>query len=201
MSRSFPQVKKLRSVDELRDRLATLGVEIPLVDAVSEGGGVLGTELALPLAGTERRVGNRFCVLPMEGWDAGTDGLPSDLVRRRWGRFGESGAKLVWGGEAVAVDPVGRANPNQLTIHTDQHGEALARLRNTLVDAHEAATGDTSDLVVGLQLTHSGRFSRPTAEGPTPITAGPHPVLDGLLPDGRPVSTISDDQLDELTAG
>ena len=64
-----------------------------------------------------RRVGNRFVVHPMEGWDANGDGTPSDDTIRRWRRFGESGAKLVWGGEAYAVQPDGRANPNQLHLN------------------------------------------------------------------------------------
>ena len=62
------------------------------------------------------RVGNRFAILPMEGWDGSTDGRPSDLTRRRWRHFGISGAKLIWGGEAVAVRQDGRANPNQLLL-------------------------------------------------------------------------------------
>jgi 2,4-dienoyl-CoA reductase-like NADH-dependent reductase (Old Yellow Enzyme family) len=32
----------------------------------------------------------------------------------------------------------------------------------------------------------------------SPVIAGPHPVLDGRLPPDRPVTTITDDQLDEL---
>lgn len=199
MSRAIPQVKKLTDVGALRDRLAELGVELPLVDEVSPGGGVLGEDLTVTLAGRERRVGNRFTILPMEGWDGTVDGFPTELVQRRWDRFGESGAKLIWGGEAVAVHPDGRANPNQLLGHTDEHGEALAALRARLVRAHEQATGRTDDLVVGLQLTHSGRWCRPTGDGPAPLVAGPHPVLDGRLPTDRPVATITDDQLDELT--
>src|SRR5262245_48349701 len=58
------------------------------------------------------RIGNRFCVLPMEGWDGEPGGAPTELTIRRWRRFGESGAKLIWGGEAVAVRHDGRANPN-----------------------------------------------------------------------------------------
>ena len=49
----------------------------------------------------------------MEGWDANRDGSPSELTLRRWQHFGQSGAKLIWGGEAAAVQPDGRANPNQ----------------------------------------------------------------------------------------
>ena len=52
----------------------------------------------------------------MEGWDGTTDGRPTELVYRRWKNFGLSGAKLIWGGEAAAVRPDGRANPNQLMI-------------------------------------------------------------------------------------
>jgi len=199
VSRAIPQVKKLATVDALRERLAEAGATIPLVDEVSPGGGVLADDLTVTLAGNDRTVGNRFTVLPMEGWDATTDGLPTDLVERRWDRFGRSGAKLVWGGEAVAVHPDGRANPNQLSAHTDSHGEALAGLRERVVLAHAEAVGDTGDLVVGLQLTHSGRFCRPTADGLAPIVTGPHPVLDARLPADRPVVTITDDQLDELT--
>jgi 2,4-dienoyl-CoA reductase-like NADH-dependent reductase (Old Yellow Enzyme family) len=200
VNRSIPQVKKLRDAGAWRDHLAELGLDLPLVDDVAGPEGPLAAPLDLDLAGTRRTVANRFAVLPMEGWDGTTDGLPTDLVRRRWQRFGESGAALVWGGEAVAVDPAGRANPNQLTVHTDAHGEALADLRAHLVAAHEAAGFDPAGLVVGLQLTHSGRFCRPTAEGMAPVIAGPHPILDPRLPAGRPVATITDGQLDELTA-
>ena len=199
MSRSIPQVKKLTSIVALRARLDELGVDLPLVDEVSADGGILADPLTINLADQARTVGNRFSVLPMEGWDGTTDGLPTDLVERRWTRFGESGAKLIWGGEAVAVTPTGRANPNQLTVETDRHGKALGELRTKLIAAHDQAMGSTEDLVVGLQLTHSGRFCRPSAEGMTPMVAGPHPVLDARLPPGRPVVTISDDQLHELT--
>ena len=82
---------------------------------------------------------------------------PIDLVRRRWSRFGLSGAKLIWGGEATAVRPDGRANPNQLMILPETVGE-VAKLRELLVETHEAHFGSSDDLLIGLQLTHSGRF-------------------------------------------
>ena len=63
----------------------------------------------------------------MEGWDGTADGEPSDLTTRRWERFGISGAKLIWGGEAVAVQHDGRANPNQLVLTPQTHG-AIAGL-------------------------------------------------------------------------
>ena len=102
-------MKRLRTIDELRDRLAALGIadQLGVDDAVDPDG-----PLATPFTFTDgsagtHTVGNRFAVLPMEGWDGDADGRPTDLVRRRWRRFGESGAKLVWGGEAVAVRTTG----------------------------------------------------------------------------------------------
>jgi 2,4-dienoyl-CoA reductase-like NADH-dependent reductase (Old Yellow Enzyme family) len=100
----------------------------------------------------------------MEGWDGALDGAPSENTLRRWRRFGASGAKLIWGGEAVAVRHDGRANPNQLTM-TAHTQSAIAGLREALVAAHRTAMGDDRGLYIGLQLTHSGRFSGPTASG------------------------------------
>lgn len=189
------QVKRLKTPADLRARAARLGIELPLDDAVEAGG-----PLARPLqivdgSAGELAVGNRWTILPMEGWDATDDGLPTDLVHRRWRRFGESGAKLIWGGEAVAVEPSARANPHQLTI-VEGAGPALAELRSTLVDAHAEAHGRTDDLLVGLQLTHSGRWSRPHGI-PEPRTAARHPVLDERV-GATDAAVLSDDELDHL---
>ncbi len=134
--------------------------------------------LARPYALRGRTLGNRIAVLPMEGWDGTEDGLPTDLTRRRWQRFGLSGAKLIWGGEAVAVRHDGRANPNQLVLSERTVG-ALADLRQVLVDEHAIHHGRVDDLMIGLQLTHSGRFARPNEKKRLePRTAYRHPVLD-----------------------
>ncbi len=200
MSPLHPQVRSFKGVDAFRAHLDELGVDLPVADGVTPAPeGPLARPLALGAGAGGKTVGNRFSVLPMEGWDATTDGLPSELVERRWERFGRSGAKLVWGGEAVAVRPDGRANPRQLCLHTDAHGEALAGLRRRLVAAHEARHATTEDLVVGLQLTHSGRFARPDEDGPRPLLAYRHPVLDHRLPDGG-APVLDDDALDELVA-
>ncbi|NLD76847.1 MAG: NADH:flavin oxidoreductase [Acidimicrobiales bacterium] len=191
------QVKRLATPADLRARAAELGIELP-VDDVVEPGGVLSTSFTATdgSAGT-LQVGNRWTVLPMEGWDGTPDGLPTDLVRRRWRRFGESGAKLIWGGEAIAVEPDGRANPHQLAIGPGAEA-ALADLRSELVGAHAEAHGTTSDLVVGLQLTHSGRWSRPSG-APAPRTAWTHPVLDSRLGSDH-TAVLADDELDGLVA-
>ena len=142
-------------------------------------------------------MGNRFCILPMEGWDGTREGAPSDLTTRRWRHFGESGAKLIWGGEAVAVRHDGRANPNQLLL-TPGTLAPIAALREALVLAHRERFGANADrdLFVGLQLTHSGRFSRPDEKGkPAPLTAYPHPLLDRRF---TPGVCLTDEDLDRL---
>jgi 2,4-dienoyl-CoA reductase-like NADH-dependent reductase (Old Yellow Enzyme family) len=123
-------------------------------------------------------LGNRFAILPMEGWDADRDGSPSDLVRRRWNRFGQSGAKLIWGGEAVAVRADGRANPHQLILNETTVG-SLGELRQLLLKGHAETMGSADDVLVGLQLTHSGRFARPNDKKQLePRIAYRHPLLD-----------------------
>jgi 2,4-dienoyl-CoA reductase-like NADH-dependent reductase (Old Yellow Enzyme family) len=200
--RAWPQVRTLRDPGALRGRLDQLGLDLPVDEVVAAApDGPLASSFDVVLApGRTQRVGNRFSVLPMEGWDATGDGRPTELVHRRWQRFGESGAKLVWGGEAVAVRPDGRANPNQLCVGPSSVDD-LAALRTTLVDAHRDAAGATDDLLVGLQLTHSGRWSRPDGM-PAPRTAYRHPVLDarvGIDPGpGGDAAVLGDDDLDEL---
>lgn len=156
--------------------------------------------LAQPFQWRERAIGNRWAIHPMEGWDGTEDGLPTEFTRRRWQRFGTSGAKLIWGGEAVAVTGAGRANPHQLFLNPDVDSDAgLAELRKVLVDEHATSVGDTSDLYIGLQLTHSGRFSRPTATGAAPRTAYRHPVLDARVGIDSDAALLSDGELDDLT--
>lgn len=194
MSRaSFPQVRRLRTIGGLRARLEELGLALGVDDAVEPAPD---GPLARPLEVDGLRIGNRFCILPMEGWDGTAEGRPTDLVRRRWQRFGQSGAKLVWGGEAVAVRADGRANPHQLRIGPDTIDD-LGELRQDLVDAHLDATGAVDDLVVGLQLTHSGRWSRPHGP-PAPVLAYHHPILDARVEGAPACEPLSDDALDEL---
>ena len=185
------KMTRLKTLAKLEARLAELGIELPVETDLEPSG-----PLAMPLEIGGRRSGNRFAILPMEGWDATTEGRPTELVYRRWQRFGASGAKLIWGGEAYAVDADGRANPNQLARnpHTDAD---LAALHSALLKSHEEHFDESSDLLTGLQLTHSGRFSRPLGE-PAPRTAFRHPVLDarvGITSDSR---LLSDAELDDL---
>jgi len=185
----------LKTADAFRSHLAACGAAIAFDDTLDPPGA---SPLAQPFELDGVRVGNRFCILPMEGWDGTADGHPSDLTRRRWQRFGLSGAKLIWGGEAVAVQHDGRANPHQLVL-TAETQPAMAGLRDTLVAAHRERFGANADadLHIGLQLTHSGRYSRPNGHTtPEPRAAYAHPVLDRRFPRGVPI--LADEDLDRL---
>src|SRR5436305_734983 len=92
-------------------------------------------------------------------WYAEPNGNPSELTLRRWQRFGSSGAKLIWGGEAVAVCHSGRANPNQVVAATHTE-KGLEKLREGLIREHRKTTGSDRGLIIGVQLTHSGRYCR-----------------------------------------
>ena len=169
------RVARLRSSDQFRAHLQRIGADLPLDDTLLPAPA---SPLAQPLHTDLGPVGNRWCILPMEGWDGELDGRPSALTARRWRRFGLSGAKLIWGGEAVAVRHDGRANPNQLLLNQATL-PAIAGLRQTLVAAHRERFGNTADLSIGLQLTHSGRFCRPDPGAPLqPRTLYRHPLLD-----------------------
>jgi NADPH2 dehydrogenase len=148
----------------------------------------------------ERRIGNRWAIHPMEGWDGTPQGLPSEDTLRRWRRFGESGAKLIWGGEAFAVLAEGRANPSQLFLNPRvDSGAGLEQLRTTLVKAHASHNESTEDLFVGLQLTHSGRFCRPGSGGPAPRIAYRHPLLDARVGVTSDEALLTDTELDDLS--
>lgn len=188
------------------NRLRTDGIpdsDLPPIDqkrlSASEG-----SPLAQTIKIGNKTVGNRCCIHPMEGWDANADGTPTDLTFRRWRRFGESGAKLIWGGEAFAVDPNGRANPRQLYF-SDKSERAMRDLLNSLREAHNYRYGAKSDqdLMVGLQLTHSGRFCKPNNNGKAePKVMYHHPLLDlkkGFAIDPKKNDAIlSDDDIDAI---
>ncbi|MFT7670252.1 MAG: NADPH2 dehydrogenase [Planctomycetota bacterium] len=158
--------------------------------------------LAQPFQLGERTIGNRWAIHPMEGWDGTTQGLPSTDTLRRWERFGMSGAKLIWGGEAVAVTADGRANPHQLFLNPEvDSATGFASLRSSLLAGHESIGESTSDLYMGLQLTHSGRFSRPTTDGAKPRTAYKHPVLDARFGINSDSALLTDGELSHIMSG
>ena len=193
MSQRYPRVASLRTPERLRERLAELDLPLPCDDEILPAErSPLGEPLAL---GGDLSSPNRFVVQPMEGWDGTADGQPSPLTERRWRGFGRSGAGWIWGGEAVAVRADGRANPNQLVIGEKTAG-SLGGLRRALLEAaHESGRATP---VVGLQLTHSGRWSRPEPGTRRPRVAYRHPLLDrrSAVDDDGPV--LGDDEIPAL---
>jgi 2,4-dienoyl-CoA reductase-like NADH-dependent reductase (Old Yellow Enzyme family) len=191
----YVRVAALKNADLFRRHLQAGGIDLGFDETLLPPAE---SPLARSFEAERVRVGNRFCVLPMEGWDGTRDGEPSDLTRRRWQRFGASGAKLIWGGEAVAVRHDGRANPNQLML-SENTEPALADLRDLLVESHRERFGSNADgdLYLGLQLTHSGRFARPNVWNRSePLAAQSNPVLDKRFPNG--VTVMTDDDIDRL---
>ncbi|MHB1355315.1 MAG: oxidoreductase [Anaerolineae bacterium] len=134
--------------------------------------------LAKPLMVGERQTPNRIAIQPMEGCDGTSEGRPDVLTFRRYERFMSGGAGLIWF-EATAVVPEGRANPRQLLIN-QENSASLADLVQQALSAGQKANGSAYHPYTILQLTHSGRYSRPVAQ-PAPIIAHHDGVLDAAL--------------------
>jgi 2,4-dienoyl-CoA reductase-like NADH-dependent reductase (Old Yellow Enzyme family) len=195
-SQEWVRLPTLKTAENFRKYAASLGLHLPCDDALQSG---RTSPLAQPVEQVTingKKIGNRFAVQPMEGWDGTRTGGATDDMLRRWARFGESGAKLICGGEAMAVRPEGRANPRQFIICRENKAD-LVRLRETLVAAHQQLHGTTDDLVVGFQLTHSGRFCRPNSVL-EPRVAFRHPVLDTKFKVTSSAAVFSDAELEEL---
>lgn len=195
---AYRTIAQLKTAEIFAAYLQQIGADLPFDAEMQHGPGA---PLAQPYTLSDGfTIGNRFCVQPMEGWDGTPDGRPSDLTIRRWENFGRSGAKLIWGGEAVAVMHEGRANPNQLMINEHTLPD-LKDLRETLVNTHAALYGSTDDLLVGLQLTHSGRFARPNDKTRLePVILYHHPVLDRRFGIGADDPVMSDERIQALIA-
>ena len=192
LNMAYPRVAKMRTVEAFRERLAELELPIQAEDSIETAPE---SPLAQALDVDGFRVGNRFVIHPMEGWDAGTDGMPSDYVRRRWKNFGLSGAKWIWGGEAMAVTPDARANPHQLIINESTRDE-LARLHEILRESHRETYGNDNDLLVGFQLTHSGRFCKPREQDKAePQILYKHPILNRKFGLGDDYPILSDNDI------
>ncbi|MGL5094913.1 MAG: NADH:flavin oxidoreductase [Planctomycetia bacterium] len=175
MSRYF----KFKSPEELAAAAAELNAPIEVSYDFSV--------LARPATVGGRTVGNRIAIHPMEGCDATLDGAPDELVYRRYQRFGAGGAKLIWG-EATAVVPEGVANSRELVMN-EANLPKFAKLVDDARRSHREALGPAAadDLMIGLQLTHSGRWSYRQ-----PARVLDCPVLDAGGPTAR---MLSDDDL------
>lgn len=192
---TFPTIGAFRDVAAFKAHLATLPIPLDCDDEVPAGER---SALAQPFTVAGRTVGNRLCVHAMGGMDGTPDGKVTDLVTRRWVNFGRSGAKLIWGGEAAAVTPASRDNPFQLYYHRDNCASQEKLLRD-LRAAHRERYGTTKDLLVGLQISHSGRYCRPDTDFVAkPRIAYRHPLLDERSGVSDDKAILSDMELDDL---
>jgi len=154
-----------KSLDELKKNIDEMGLDITFEEKLEA--------IARPVNVGGKSIGNSLAIHPMEGCDGTLDGRPDELTFRRWERFGGGGAKLIWG-EATAVVPEGRANPRQLLL-SDKNLLDFENLLKRARKKHRELYGRDDDLMVGLQLTHSGRYSYLK-----PIIAYHHPQVDSI---------------------
>ena len=137
---------------------------------------------------------NAFAVLPMEGCDSNPDGSPSDLVKRRYARFASGGAGLLWW-EACAVTPEARANSLQMMLTNENKESFRELLTNCMEDAVKLNGYRPVNI---LQLTHSGRYSRPVGHKAQPIIPQHDPLLDPRVGIDESYPVVTDEYLDSL---
>ena len=185
MNRLVHERFHIKTLDELEAKLRALNLHIPLSRDLSI--------LKEPLIVSGRTAPNRLAVHPMEGFDSEPDGAPGPLSFRRYLRYANGGFGLIWM-EATAVLNEARSNPCQLWLHEGNAG-VYARLAEAIRKAARERFGREPVLII--QLTHSGRYSRPTGI-PDPIIAHHSPILDPKhnLPPNYPL--VTDDYLDRL---
>lgn len=192
----FPRMAQLKTAADLRTYLDSNDIGLPFDDTLlSPDESPFNRSIPLKSGKT---IGNSLCILPMEGWDGTTDGRPTEFTRNRWKKFAISGAKLLFGCEAVAVCHSGKANPNQLVLNEETFPDFVA-LRHSLLRDHEQAFGQTDDLVIGLQLTHSGRFCKPNSHKTfeSKILYS-HPFLNTKFGMATDYPLLTDDEIDRI---
>ena len=143
----------------------------------------------------EKRIGgsnvvmrNRLTVHPMEGFDSTPDGSPSELTLRRAMRFADGGAGLIWL-EATAVTEDGRTNTGQLWIN-ETNADEFEKMAEQM---HERSGG----VPLILQLTHSGRFSKPD-NTPHPVISYHNPLMNEKFNIDPDYPVVTDEYLDAL---
>jgi 2,4-dienoyl-CoA reductase (NADPH2) len=159
---------RFKSKDEILEKARSLGFDLPFSDDV--------TPLLAPISVEGIHITNRLVVQPMEGYDSESDGSPSDLTTRRYLRYARGGSGTIWY-EAVAVSSSGRSNPNQLWITRNN----VTAYRSLNEEVRRAAKDLALSPFLVIQLTHSGRYSKPDGT-PHPHVAAFSSVLDKGVP-------------------
>jgi len=178
---------RYREAAELRRDIAALGLRIPWDDDP--------TPLITPIRLVGRTLPNRLAIHPMEAFDAAPDGSPGELAFRRYQRYGAGGSGLIWF-EATAAVAEGRSNPRQFHLHEANVGQFARLVAETRRAAAESA-GPDHDVLLILQLTHSGRWSKPSGAR-RPVIAHHYDVLDAMVGIDGTYPLVSDAELDRL---
>jgi len=138
---------------------------------------------------------NSIAFLPMEGTDGKKDGSPDELTIRRYERFSRGGAGLIWF-EAVAVVSEGRVCPRQLWINENNFGEFQKLHEMIIANSHKESGNNVTPLCI-MQLTHSGRFSKPWGS-PAPMIAYHNPYLDQVRKIDENIQPVDDNYIEML---
>ncbi len=139
-----------------------------------------------------REVQNRVVFHPMEGCDGDPDGSPSELTRRRYLRFAESGAGIIWF-EATATAPECRANPRQLYINEENKDSFKSLVAE--IKRRALKTVGFAPLII-MQSTNSGRWSKPNGT-PEPLIAY-HNALWEKGKEDLPYTVVTDEYCDGI---
>ena len=171
-----------RHLDELKENIIQTGVELP----VSENLNILNTSLSLH----GKVLPNRLAIHPMEGCDGTNEGAPGELTFRRYERFGAGGAGLLWV-EACSVNSEGRGNSRHLYLNRINLHE-FKKMFDNMMRTVKNTSGRPYTV---LQLTHSGRYSKPHPDATAIVAVAENPYLDPRNPKRR---LITDDELEQL---
>lgn len=174
-----------KSLGDLKEDIKRLNVNIPISEDVE----ILKQKISIG----NKVIPNALAINPMEGCDGTGDGSPEELTLRRYERFAKGGAGLLWV-EATSVVHEGRANPSQLYLHEENVDAFKILLEGMDAAAKNMYGADYSPYKV-VQLTHSGRYSKPSAD-PEAIIAVQNPYLDKFLP--KRYRIVLDHELEEL---
>lgn len=185
---SSHQKFNFKSYEELADKISELGVDIKLQKDLAP--------LQRPAKIGAKTTPNSIAILPMEGADSNPDGSPSELVTRRYLRLAGGGAGLVWW-EANAVAVEGRANDLQMMLMDDNLSQFADLLKRTNREAADRNGADHRPVNV-LQLTHSGRYSRPVGHKAAPLIPQHDPLLDPRSGVTASTAVVTDAYLDDL---
>ncbi|MBO4972054.1 MAG: flavin oxidoreductase/NADH oxidase [Clostridia bacterium] len=176
--------KVYTSIEEFKEQNEYLNTNLP----ISESAAVLSENVIVG----KKTIHNRLVCQPMEGCDGTADGRPGEKTVRRYIRFAEGGAGLIWF-EATACTEEGRANPRQLWL-TEKNIDSFKSIVDTIRETCLKKNGYAPIII--MQNTHSGRYSKPEGK-PAPIIAYNNPVFEKDSPIDKE-RIITDDGIDRV---